>query len=131
MHQLGESTLALDEEMLLVLDAVDWVKSGPQSTVANIPAQPEGKSFKGLVRPPKPTGQGKHTAPCFQEKEQSGGGKRPGWSADCKDLVQRLLFSEDSEEAQAAQAHPGTSASTKKESCQESSMTLKVGTSSK
>lgn len=99
--------------------------------VVNIPAQPERKSSTGLVRPPKPWGQGKHTAPCFQEKEQSGGGNRPGWSADCKDLVQRLLFSEDSEEAQTAQAHPETSASTIKESCQDTSMTLKVRTSSK
>lgn len=113
-----------------MLDAVDQVKSGPQSTcqdVANIPAQPQQKSFANLVRPPKTSGQGKHTA----EKEQSGGGKRPGWSTDCKDLVQRLLFSEDSEEAQMAQAQPETSASTKKESCQETCMTLKVGTSSK
>lgn len=120
--------------MLQVLDAVDRVKRGPQSicrAVANISAQPERKSFTGLVRPPKPSGQGKHTAPCFQEKEQSGDGKRSGWSADCKDLVQRLLFSEDSEEAQTAQPHPETCASTKKESCQETSITLKVGASSK
>lgn len=112
-----------------MLDAVDRVKSGPQTcrAVVNIPAQPEQKSFTDLVRPPKPSGQGIHTA----EKEQSGGGQRPGWSADCKDLVQRLLFSEDSEEALTVQPHAETSASTKKESCQENSITLKVGTSSK
>lgn len=111
-----------------MLDAVDPMKSGPQSTcrvAVNIPAQPERESLADLVRPQK------HTAPCIQEKEQSGGGKRPGWNADCKDLVQRLLFSEDSGEAQTAQVHPETSACTKKVSRQETSIGPKVGTSSK
>lgn len=131
--QLGESTLALDEEMLQVLDAVDRVKRGTQSTYLpylpeNIPDQQGQKSFAALVRPRKPSGEPKHTANCFQVKEQSGGGKRAGWKADCKDLVQRLLFSEDSEEAQ---ENRETSASTKKECCQETSVSLKVGTSSK
>lgn len=130
MLQLGKSTLVLNEEMLQMLDAVDLVKSGPQSTcraVANIPAQPERNSFAHLGRAPNPSGQEKLTA----EKEQGGGGRRPGYSTGCKDLVQRLLFSEDTEEAQTAQAHSETSASTKKESCQETSNTLNVGPSSK
>lgn len=40
-------------------------------------------------------------------KESAGGRnsdcKRPGWTLDCKDLAQKLLFSEDSEEAGQAQ----------------------------
>lgn len=127
---LGESTLALDEEMLQVLDAVDPVKSGAQITcgaAGDIPAQPEKESLADVVRPPKPSDEGRHrAAACLHEKELNGGMKRPGWSADCKDLVQRLLFSEDSEEAQTAQAHPQTSACSKKRSHQETGIGLKV-----
>lgn len=111
-----------------MLDAVDPVKSGPQSTcraAVNIPPQPEQESLADLARPQKPP-------TCIQEKErESGDGQRPGWSADCKDLVQRLLFSEDCEEAQTAQAHPETSACTKQVSGQETSIGPKMGTSSK
>ncbi|TMS23150.1 DNA polymerase theta [Larimichthys crocea] len=95
----GESTLALDEEMLQVLDAVD-------------PVQPAANAARPAFSRP--------LAPVVDNKRESGGAprpsnqegvcgrsgdcKRPGWRADCRDLAQRLLFSEDSEEAENIQS---------------------------
>ncbi|XP_035992816.1 DNA polymerase theta [Fundulus heteroclitus] len=105
---LGESTLALDEEMLQALDAADLSKGDVK------------RDGKGAFPPPRPAPQtarrkldGKpakvdgESLPFTNgaEDPQQGGFKsrwdsnRPGWRADCKDLAQKLLFSEDSGEA--------------------------------
>ncbi|XP_040001213.1 DNA polymerase theta isoform X2 [Xiphias gladius] len=125
---LGESTLALDEEMLQVLDAFDPVKPAannacpttlnrdaqeePASSTAPAPSRslaPVAHNKKESDRaPPQPTGQGPHKPPSAQEKVcwRSGGCKKPGRTGDCKDLAQKLLFSEDLEEAERAQRGP-------------------------
>ncbi|KAI3353239.1 hypothetical protein L3Q82_019782, partial [Scortum barcoo] len=87
VFQLGESTLALDEEMLQVLDAVD-------------PVRPLAHERDGdRDRAP-------HRAHSAEERAggRRGDCKKRGWRADCKDLAQRLLFSEDLEEAAPRQA---------------------------
>nr|XP_033479931.1 DNA polymerase theta [Epinephelus lanceolatus] len=123
---LGESTLALDEEMLQMLDVIDPVKPAANNacpTTVNRHAQEEPSSSSSSSaafapsralapankiksdRAPQLTGQGPHRAPSTKQGVcgRSDDCKRPGWSADCKDLAQRLLFSEDSEEAAHAQ----------------------------
>lgn len=133
MFPLGESTLALDEEILQVLDAADAAKTTAQSAcnAVSITAQQEPVSLANAVRAPKPAGQ--EGAPSVQEKDNghSGGSKRPGWRADCKDLAQMLLFSEDSEETENAQANPEPPARTKRMPCQETSIGPQLGISSK
>ncbi|KAM7419182.1 hypothetical protein PAMA_016346 [Pampus argenteus] len=88
---LGESTLALDEEMLQVLDAVDSVK--PAADKAH-PATVNRDAQEQPVADNK-----RENDSVLQEGVfgRNGDCKRPGWSTDCKDLAQRLLFSEDSE----------------------------------
>ncbi|KAJ4944881.1 hypothetical protein JOQ06_013421 [Pogonophryne albipinna] len=114
---LGESTLALDEEMLQVLDAVDPVKPAVTTacpTTGNRNAQEEAASSAALApvcteRAPQPGGLTlPHRAPGPQGRVCGGSGEsnRPGWRSDCKNLAQRLLFSEDSEEAGCAQRGP-------------------------
>ncbi|XP_033976724.1 DNA polymerase theta isoform X3 [Trematomus bernacchii] len=114
---LGESTLALDEEMLQVLDAVDPVKPAITTacpTTGNRNAQEEAASSAALApvrtdRAPQPGGLTlPHRAPGPQGRVCGGSGEsnRPGWRSDCKNLAQRLLFSEDSEEAGCAQRGP-------------------------
>nr|XP_046269231.1 DNA polymerase theta [Scatophagus argus] len=143
---LGESTLALDEEILQVLDAVDPVRPvannscptainrgalrEPASSAVFAPSHPfapvADKKREG-DRAPQPTGQGPQRASNIQERvcRRSDGCKRTGWRADCQDLAQMLLFSEDSEEADNAQKGPGgiqpspASACIKGLSCQE------------
>lgn len=115
---LGESTLALDEEMLRVLDAADPVKPvagdarpttqgargepGPSRSLAPV-VDNKGESGNGA---PLPTGP--HGDPKTQQRDcgSRGDRERPGWRAECKDLAQRLLFSEDSEEVGHAQRGP-------------------------
>lgn len=118
MFPLGESTLALDEEMLQVLDAVDPVKpafptavnrdaqESPASSADSVPLRslaPVADNKRESDRAHQPAGH--HRAPSTQESvcRRSGDCKRPGRRADCKDLAQRLLFSEDLEEAEHAQ----------------------------
>ncbi|KAI4832773.1 hypothetical protein KUCAC02_015722 [Chaenocephalus aceratus] len=114
---LGESTLALDEEMLQVLDAVDSVKPAVPTacpTTGNRNAQEEAASSAALApvrteRAPQPGGLTlPHRAPGPQGRVCGGSGEsnRPEWRSDCKNLAQRLLFSEDSEEAGCAQRGP-------------------------
>lgn len=88
MFPLGESTLALDEEMLQVLDALP--------PAVNRCAQEERASSSAAFARP--------LAPVADSKGESDRAlcKRPGWRADCKDLAQRLLFSEDLEEVEHA-----------------------------
>ncbi|XP_045902735.1 DNA polymerase theta isoform X2 [Micropterus dolomieu] len=119
---LGESTLALDEEMLQVLDAVDPVMPGfptavnrdaqesPASSADSVPLRslaPVADNKRESDRAHQPAGH--HRAPSTQESVcgRSGDCKRPGRRADCKDLAQRLLFSEDLEEAEHAQRGAG------------------------
>ncbi|XP_072239390.1 DNA polymerase theta [Leuresthes tenuis] len=120
--QPGESSLALDEEMLQFLDAADAVKAAC-STTLNRPAQKEPgsagafapprpfvptaheKKENGLVQmgngaSPQPTDGRPSRGPRSQEGDcgRNGDCKRPGWRTDCRDLAQKLLFSEDSGE---------------------------------
>lgn len=103
MFQPGESTLALDEEMLQVLDAVD----------------PEKPAVVPVAERESNTGQRHHLVPSIQEKivGHSGDCNRPGWRADCKDLAQRLLFSEDLEEAGLARRGPENTHSSPTSTC--------------
>lgn len=121
MFPLGESTLALDEEMLQVLDAVDSVKPAACPTTANGGAQEEPASSAAPSRSLAPTAHSKkerdraplqpiddqrsHRSLMTDERlcGRNSDCKRPGWTADCKDLAQKLLFSEDSGEAEQAQ----------------------------
>lgn len=153
---MGESTLALDEEMLQVLDAVESVKPASNnacSTAVKIAVQEEPEStailpFSQPVAPvaegegdtsSQPTGQGTHRATSIQGRvhEQRGDCKRPGGRADCKDLAQRLLFSDDLEEAKNAQrgpenTHPSQSSARINElPCQEIKNHPQVGSSAK
>ncbi|XP_068178776.1 DNA polymerase theta [Antennarius striatus] len=121
LFSLGESTLALDEDILHVFDAADPMQpppnnscgaaedrdalekptssaifdsSGSLSTVA--------EKMRESDRAPQPTG---------QESKRvlgviSGDCKKQEWRADCKDIAQRLLFSEDSEDREQAQRCP-------------------------
>lgn len=102
--------------MLQVLDAVDPVKpaannacptavhsnaqEGPASSAVFAPSQP-----LALVADNKRESDGARHPTSTQERVfgRSGDCKRPGWRADCKDLAQRLLFSEDLEEVGHAQ----------------------------
>lgn len=111
MFQPGESTLALDEEMLQVLDAVD-----PEKPAAN---NAMSQCLVPVADRETNTGQGHHLVPRIQEKisGRSGDCNRPGWTADCKDLAQRLLFSEDLEEAEQAQRGPENTHSSPTSAC--------------
>ncbi|XP_031727746.1 DNA polymerase theta isoform X1 [Anarrhichthys ocellatus] len=102
---LGESTLALDEEMLQVLDAVDPVKPAadnvrPTTVHGGARGEPASSAVFGPPRADRD--------PSAQEGVRGRGGdrERPGWRADCKDLAQKLLFGEDSEEAEHALRGP-------------------------
>lgn len=103
--------------MLQVLDAVDPVKPAVPTacpTTGNRNAQEEAASSAALApvrteRAPQPGGLTlPHRAPGPQGRVCGGSGEsnRPGWRSDCKNLAQRLLFSEDSEEAGCAQRGP-------------------------
>ncbi|KAK2816996.1 hypothetical protein Q5P01_025187 [Channa striata] len=101
---LGESTLALDEEMLQVLDAVD-----PAKPVANTACPTTVKrDAKEEPAPIQSNGQGPCRAPMTEERVfgHVSDCKRPGWTVECKDLAQKLLFSEDSEEGEHANRAP-------------------------
>lgn len=117
MFPLGESTLALDEEMLQVLDAVDSAKppannacpttinGGGQeeapSAAPSLSRAPIAQSKRERDRAPlQPIDQGSHRPLVTEDRVcgRSSNCKRPGWTVDCKDLAQKLLFSEDSEE---------------------------------
>lgn len=132
MLPLGESTLAFDEEMLRLLDAVeptkppaknvcpaavnkDALEKTAPSTARASPGSLAALADKKRVveRVPQPTG---------QEPQKVFGGidgdcKRQGWKADCKDIAQRLLFSEDSEEGEHAQRNPEKIQSTPTSTC--------------
>jgi len=118
--QPGESSLALDEEMLQFLDAADPVKAAC-STTLNRHAQKEPGSAGAFAPPrplvptahekkendlvqmgngasPQPTDGRPSRGPSSQEGDCNGDCKRPGWRTDCRDLAQKLLFSEDSGE---------------------------------
>ncbi|XP_060940746.1 DNA polymerase theta [Limanda limanda] len=150
---LGESTLALDAELLQVLDAVDPPKPAarptpgerdaheePASSAAFGPAHslaPVGDNKRESSR--APTGQGPRGAPSARERVsgRSVDCERPGWTDECKDLAQKLLFSEDSEEAEGAkkgsereQLVPA-SADIKKPPCRDITDSQRAGSSNK
>lgn len=137
MFPLGESTLALDEEMLQVLDAADPVKPSASAFAPSRSVAPVTDNKRENERAPQPAGP--HRAPGTQEKDcvRNGDCKRPGWRSDCKDLAQRLLFSEDSEEAEHAQKGPENIQSSPASACingssgQERKKRQQVGSSTK
>ncbi|XP_013868724.1 DNA polymerase theta isoform X2 [Austrofundulus limnaeus] len=108
-----ESTLALDEEILQVLDAVDISKAvidksclgnrqnkeEPTSSAAS--AFPRPGTLTVLSKKERDLMQMRNGA-CLQHTDRFPGPqflgdiKRPGVRSDCKDLAQKLLFSEDS-----------------------------------
>lgn len=98
MFLLGESTLALDEEMLQVLDAADAVKPAADR------AHPATVNRDAQEQPPVADSKRENDL-VLQERVcgRNGDCKRPGWSAGCEDLAQRLLFSEDAGESEHAQ----------------------------
>ncbi|XP_028284438.1 DNA polymerase theta [Parambassis ranga] len=118
---LGESTLALDEEMLQVLDAADPVKPVIKTASTTVsrhphdrPASPDASEPCVQIRdraPLQPTDRGLNRSPNPQE----GDCKRPGWRSDCKDLAQKLLFSEYSEDVE--HAHRGAENNDSKVAC--------------
>lgn len=113
MFPLGESTLAFDEEMLQVLDAVDGVKPAPNNACPTTdtaaqgePASPASYNKRESDRAPlQPAGHRPHIAPMIQRRGcgRSSDCQRTGWAVDCKDLAQKLLFSEDAEKTEHAQ----------------------------
>ena len=113
---MGESSLALDEEMLQVLDALEpSVERDEQGRPAppvsfHPPPLPETKGINqrmglGDQSPLQPTGPGPESHRPHSPAALPGAGESvcggPGgrWRADCKGLAQRLLFSEDTEES--------------------------------
>lgn len=103
--------------MLQVLDAVDLSKN-------EVNRGDGGQQSSGAIPLPRPTTQTAHSKvkgnsakvkdterlPYKNGRDsQQGGSKsrgdsnRPGWRADCKDLAQKLLFSEDSGEVKRPQ----------------------------
>ncbi|XP_056266313.1 DNA polymerase theta isoform X3 [Pseudoliparis swirei] len=116
---LGDSTLALDEEMLQVLEAVDPVRPAADNvrpTAASMGAR-RGSSSSSVF---------------------DGDCEQPGWRVNCKDLAKRILFGEDSGEADQArtgppsiQPPPPPSTSTNAPSCQDTQIRLQVGGSNK
>ena len=123
MLPLGESSLALDDEMMQALDALDPVKpllrmdppittdtNGQNNTTRkrkndstkslnheestqHRDSRPNGNTHKAHCQP-EPARAAKRA--CKQGSEGGGSLRRSG----CKDLAQKLLFSEDSEDAQ-------------------------------
>lgn len=137
MFPLGESTLALDEEMLQVLDSVDPVKPAannacPAPVNGGAAEEPASSAAPSRSRAPiahskrerdraplRPAGQGSHI-PLMTEERVCGrisDCKRPGWTAECIYLAQKLLFSEDSEEADHTQRGPGNGQSVPASAC--------------
>lgn len=60
------------------------------------------------MAPPQPVSHTSFIVPSIAENicDRAGEYERPGWRADCKDLAQRLLFSEDLEETEHALKAP-------------------------
>lgn len=134
---LGESTLALDEEILKVLDADNLAKPAVHDTYQtalkrNAQEQPESSSSAlGSLRSVGPFAHNKSNScmvlssptnkgqPSIQAKEGNPNNdfKRPGWTTDCKDLAQKLLFGEDSEELENARKDSGRRPSTSAPTC--------------
>jgi len=115
---LGDSTLALDEEMLQVLEAVDPVRPAADN-----------------VRPTAASMGARRGSPSSSVFD--GDCERPGWRVNCKDLAKRILFGEDSGEADQARNGPPSiqppppSTSTNAPSCQDRQIRLQVGGSNK
>eukprot|EP00064_Thunnus_orientalis_P007166 superscaffoldBa00000781_g7185 len=98
--------------MLQVLDAVDPVKPAADKT------HPASVNRDVQEQPPVADNK-KENDSVLQEIVcgRNSDCKRPGWSADCKDLAQRLLFSEDSEEAGHAERGPKNGQSVPASAC--------------
>lgn len=110
---LGESTLALDEEMLQVLDVIDPVNPVADKVCLTV------NGAEQLEEPPVADSKREngHGLQNLQERVIGPNGNKPGWRADCKDLAQRLLFSEDSEESEKAHGGPKNAQSVPASSC--------------
>lgn len=112
----GESLLALDEELLQALDAADAMKpeiNKPQNTknsAAIVPSR-DCSTVPENLKLLQPQSHTSSRAASIQESVcvRAGDHKMPGWRDDCKDLAQRLLFSEDAEETEHPQKNPSKS----------------------
>ncbi|XP_028300327.1 DNA polymerase theta isoform X2 [Gouania willdenowi] len=120
---LGDSTLALDKEILQVLNAVDKaeplagrdrtarenkrINKEAASSVAAAPSRTAANHSTHVDMPHDRAGGGPRHAssPLEAIRESSQDCRRPGWSADCKDLAQKLLFFEDSEDVAHVPSH--------------------------
>lgn len=113
MCPFGESTLALDEEILQVLDAVGPVKPANTSCPKVVKAAQEEPASLAVFSDPalQPTGLGLHRAPTSKDC------RKPRLRAECKDLAQRLLFSEDSQETGHAQGNAENTQSVQVSAC--------------
>lgn len=111
--------MALDEELLQALDAADAMKpeiNKPQNTVdtkksaAIVPSR-DCSTVPENLKLLQPQSHTSSRAASIQESicVRAGDHKMPGWRDDCKDLAQRLLFSEDAEETEHPQKNPSQS----------------------
>lgn len=125
-----------------MLDAVDPVKPAANDacpTTVNRDAHEEPASLAVAPSHSLAPDNNRESDKAAQERvcQRSGDCKRPGWRADCKDLAQRLLFSEDSEEVDPAQRGseniqpPPASACINGPSCQEIKNSQQVGSSTR
>ncbi|XP_034043388.1 DNA polymerase theta isoform X2 [Thalassophryne amazonica] len=98
MVPLAESSLALDEEMLMVLDAADAVTPAAHkacSTTVNSPVRDPAADREQI----KDCTRREHRTQVRVCGSRVGVCQRPDWRVDCEDLAQRLLFSENTNEA--------------------------------
>lgn len=113
MCLLGESTLALDEEILQVLDAVEPVKPANNSCPKVVKAAREEPSSLAVFSDPtlQSTGLGLRRTPTIKDC------RKPRLRDESKDLAQRLLFSEDSQETGHAQGNAENTQSVQISAC--------------
>lgn len=150
MFLLGESTLALSEEVLQALDAVEPAvnrRAPERPSSASTPFAPlhplalvaQNENERDLVQVRDgasfhPSDKGSHRHPCSLDGvcEPRGDSKRARWRADCKELAQKLLFSEDSEEVEHPQSTTSklASACVNVVACQNTQNSQKAGRSS-
>ncbi|XP_055086890.1 DNA polymerase theta [Periophthalmus magnuspinnatus] len=114
--QFGESTLALDEELLQVLDAADAMKPSTavhtDNVVSIIPLRGHSTISKNQNMGLRSNTISKMCAAQPDTHVSTKGAnisrsvcsnavnrQKPDWRDDCKDLAQRLLFNEDGEES--------------------------------
>lgn len=147
---MGESTLALDEEILQVLDAVDSsnaitdkacsVNTEEKTTSTAAPTVPRPSALNALSKKERDLVQKKDGA-YLQDTDRVlgpqqgaclllGDSKRPGWIPDCKYIAQKLLFCEDPGDGDQENNHSNPASSfVSTLPCQETQNNLRAGSS--